>query len=375
MATYFDITQLPLTTLTAVWTAFRVTARNADGTVDAAFAGTVTFTSTDPDAVLPANYTFTGGDAGVRDFPIKFNTEQANVLTATSGGLVGNARTTTSDAPPGWGLDDHAFLPYGDAAAGVGSSLARAVAHSTHEVDVTVTNPVRDRSPFVTGDALNPNTWTIQRLDTAVFLHVLAVTQISPTVFRLQTLEPFGPVLVTHRVNADALLDDSDAPINAPRNADFAGILDVGLTTYTNQLATGRYAARDVANTQLPGIATVGGTLELDAGGDYRTVTGPALTRKLLIRRLTTRPRDFFHLPTYGVGLRAKEPLPTGDLPKLKKLIEDQCLLEPEVDSPVCSLLLDPANGILIVTVKATDKTTGSPIEAGFKVTETGVVL
>src|SRR4029077_20972134 len=32
------------------------------------FTDTVTFTSTDPQAVLPANYTFTAADAGVHDF-------------------------------------------------------------------------------------------------------------------------------------------------------------------------------------------------------------------------------------------------------------------------------------------------------------------
>ena len=47
---------------------FTVTARNADGTTDTAYTGTVHFTSSDPRAVLPADYTFTAADAGVHTF-------------------------------------------------------------------------------------------------------------------------------------------------------------------------------------------------------------------------------------------------------------------------------------------------------------------
>jgi hypothetical protein len=41
---------------------------DAFGNVETGYLGTVHFTSSDPQAVLPANYTFTGGDAGVHTF-------------------------------------------------------------------------------------------------------------------------------------------------------------------------------------------------------------------------------------------------------------------------------------------------------------------
>ena len=41
-----------------------VTAQDAFGNVATGYTGTVHFTSSDGSAVLPANYTFTGGDAG-----------------------------------------------------------------------------------------------------------------------------------------------------------------------------------------------------------------------------------------------------------------------------------------------------------------------
>ncbi len=45
-----------------------VTAQNQGGATDAAYRGTIAFTSTDPKSTLPASYTFTAGDAGTHTF-------------------------------------------------------------------------------------------------------------------------------------------------------------------------------------------------------------------------------------------------------------------------------------------------------------------
>ncbi|MBI3725735.1 hypothetical protein HY251_17550 [bacterium] len=47
-----------------------VTARDASGDQDAGYRGTIAFTSSDPRAVLPANYTFTEADAGAHTFTV-----------------------------------------------------------------------------------------------------------------------------------------------------------------------------------------------------------------------------------------------------------------------------------------------------------------
>ncbi len=47
-----------------------VTAYDAFGNTATGYTGTVHFTSSDIQAVLPANYTFTGGDAGVHVFSV-----------------------------------------------------------------------------------------------------------------------------------------------------------------------------------------------------------------------------------------------------------------------------------------------------------------
>ena len=60
-----------------------VTARDAGGNVAGSFVGTIHFTSTDPTATLPADYTFVVGDAGVHTFPVTFNTIGTRSITAT----------------------------------------------------------------------------------------------------------------------------------------------------------------------------------------------------------------------------------------------------------------------------------------------------
>jgi len=243
-ATYLDFSEFPLNVIAGVQFQFCVTARNADGTVDAGFAGTVTFTSTDTGATIPAAYAFTGGDAGTKLFRARLISTGSRQVVATSGGLTKfTATTQVLTRPPGWGFDDEGILPYGDAAAGIGASIREARAVSTREVVVTVSNLVQDNSPFLEGDALNPSTWVVQRLDTAEFLHVVAVTQTGTYQYTLLCLEEFGPVGVTHRASSSKLKDLAGVLITSPRQADFLGILDEDKDSFSDRLAKQRVAA------------------------------------------------------------------------------------------------------------------------------------
>jgi hypothetical protein len=69
---------------------FTVTALDVNGGTAAGFGGTVHFTSTDPLASLPADYTFKPGDFGVHTFQI-------------TAGTVGGQNFTVSDTPDGLG--------------------------------------------------------------------------------------------------------------------------------------------------------------------------------------------------------------------------------------------------------------------------------
>ena len=62
---------------------FTVTALSPSGGTDTSYVGTVDFTSTDPQAVLPANYPFTAANDGTQTFTVKFKTAGPQAITAT----------------------------------------------------------------------------------------------------------------------------------------------------------------------------------------------------------------------------------------------------------------------------------------------------
>jgi subtilisin-like proprotein convertase family protein len=82
---------------------FTVTAEDANGNVATGYTGTVHFTSSDPHAGLPADYTFTAADAGRHTFTTTLTTAGTQSLTATdtaAGGLTATeAGITVSPAP------------------------------------------------------------------------------------------------------------------------------------------------------------------------------------------------------------------------------------------------------------------------------------
>ncbi len=62
---------------------FTLTAKDAFGNVATGYTGTVHFTSSDTQAVLPANFTFTGPDAGLHNFTFSLKTAGTQSLGAT----------------------------------------------------------------------------------------------------------------------------------------------------------------------------------------------------------------------------------------------------------------------------------------------------
>ncbi len=63
--------------------AFTVTAKDPFGNTTPGYKGTVTFTSTDSQSVLPANYVFTSTDGGLYSFPATMNTLGTQTISAT----------------------------------------------------------------------------------------------------------------------------------------------------------------------------------------------------------------------------------------------------------------------------------------------------
>jgi hypothetical protein len=81
-----------------------VSALTADGHVDDLYGGTVTFSSSDSQAVLPANYTFTRRDLGVHSFSVTLNSTGTQTITATDKfhpSITDTATVTVNSAGPG----------------------------------------------------------------------------------------------------------------------------------------------------------------------------------------------------------------------------------------------------------------------------------
>jgi hypothetical protein len=82
-ATSFAVSGFPSAVTAGTPGTFTITAKNASGTTAANYTGTVHFTSTDPQAVLPADYTFTTDDAGVHTFNVILKTAGTQSIAAT----------------------------------------------------------------------------------------------------------------------------------------------------------------------------------------------------------------------------------------------------------------------------------------------------
>ena len=79
----FALSFIPTSTTAGVPVSVTVEAVDAFGNFQPGFTGTVSLTSSDPQAVLPASYTFTAGDSGMHTFSLTLKTAGAVSITAT----------------------------------------------------------------------------------------------------------------------------------------------------------------------------------------------------------------------------------------------------------------------------------------------------
>lgn len=278
----------------------------------------------------------------------------------------------------GWGLDGWGIEPWGGVSPLPPLNIVSAVAISTKELQVALNREAQVLAPTVAGDALNPASWVIQRLDTGFFFSVLSIRQTGPTVFVINVLQDWGSSLVTHRVLSTTLLDVDGNPISVPplNQADYLGLLNAETATASDKAARGQNAVRDIANPQTKTtgeLTTFGGTLVINDAGDYELEQDSALLKKLVLRRLTTQRGGFFHLPNYGVGLNVKGLLPAANLIKLRADIIRQVRREPEVAAAVVQLALGRSN-VLTVRVQAQLKT-GGTVDFSFDTSRSDIVL
>jgi uncharacterized repeat protein (TIGR01451 family) len=97
---HYDVTTTTATPTAGTPFSMTVTARDSSNNVFTTFTGTAAFTSSDPAAVLPANYTFTLVDAGVHTFTnaVTLKTAGSRTITATTTTKTGVATVAVSAA-------------------------------------------------------------------------------------------------------------------------------------------------------------------------------------------------------------------------------------------------------------------------------------
>lgn len=95
------LTGLPAEVTSGDTVSVTVEALDGSGARDTAYTGTVHFTSSDARAVLPADYAFTGTDAGIKTFSVKLITVATTSLTVTD--TVKTTFTATASTTVKWG--------------------------------------------------------------------------------------------------------------------------------------------------------------------------------------------------------------------------------------------------------------------------------
>ena len=99
MVKTFRVSGLPSSDTAGSVQSIVVTALDAYDNVVTGYTGTVTFTSSDPAAVLPANYTFTSADDGSYAFDVTFESTGSSrsvVVTDVATGVKGSETTSVS---------------------------------------------------------------------------------------------------------------------------------------------------------------------------------------------------------------------------------------------------------------------------------------
>jgi fibronectin type 3 domain-containing protein len=160
------LSRFPSVTTAGVAQSFRITAQDLYGNTVTSFADTVGFSSTDPQAVLPADYMFTGTDMGVHNFSSTLktagiqsltakDTKNTSVTSSTISGITVNPAATSQlqisgfpssvTAGTAYGLTVTALDPYGHTPHPYRRTLQHISSDSTATLTATYT--------FTSGDA------------------------------------------------------------------------------------------------------------------------------------------------------------------------------------------------------------------------------
>lgn len=236
-----------------------------------------------------------------------------------------------------------------------------AVAKSTREVQVSLSDVPAAQSTSTPGHATNPLTWQIVRPDTGSLLSTVIATLVAPYDVLLYSLEELGPTSVSHVVAAVGLLDAAGSPAVPPTAVSFAGVVAARPNTVAQQRAS---AASDLASSATGAGGQVGGTFRIDSSGDFAVEQDlEQNVRKMVFRVLFTRPGEFVHLPGFGEGLAEKE-LVTNPIADRQAAAERAVRTLAGVRDASVSFEVDPAGILFVRVVVALDPSAGGGVKS-----------
>lgn len=258
----------------------------------------------------------------------------------------------------------------GGAPAASGFFVESAIATGSFTFQVAFSEPPKFGSPAGVDDAANVDNWTLENVDTGAEVSLLGVFTVpgEPAVLEFAIFGRFTSALTAYRITgADALISATGDAFIDPKFAEFTGMPAVRRTQQTAPLL-------DIRNPQTT-PNEFGGALVVTAAGDYDLQFGPELLKKLIFRRLTTAPGEFYHLSDqdYGVNLKPKELFTPQDLVALKTTIERQVLREPEVSAVKATLELGGDN-VLTVAIKGKLRRTNQQFSFAFPLSLPGAI-
>jgi plastocyanin len=114
-----QVTGFPSAVTAGVAGTVTVTIQDSSGHTVTGYTGTVHFTSSDLQAVLPADYTFTAADAGVHSFSLTLKTAGTQSITATDTGSSSITGSQTGIAVSPASVDHLSLTSAGTVAAGI----------------------------------------------------------------------------------------------------------------------------------------------------------------------------------------------------------------------------------------------------------------
>ena len=294
--------------VTATVTAQYATGPDA-GQTDAGYTGTVAFTSSDPQAVLPSNYMFTGS-GGVMTFPVTLKTAGSETITATDTSTDSYGTATVSVTPST--LSKLAVSAPVDATAGIAFS-----------VTVTAEDQYNNTIPGYTGTvsfsgggtgASLPSTYTFVAGDNGSHTFTNGATLTTAAGSGLGTNQTISATDSGHSINGSAVVDDYAVSPFTPNVGDFV-VYRVG-TGSTNlggdsvPVYLDEYAPPVAPSTQATLIETVPLPVTSTSQGNPLTGEGNALSEG----QLSLSPNgEYLALTGYDTGINYSTPSGCGE--------------------------------------------------------------